>query len=129
MMNTAPLIIVGSRLQALILLGIALSLVFGLRDQLFWSAPAAAVLAATSTAVFVRRLELHADRIVYRRLGFGTVEADRSDVEASAGHRYLSLTIAGARNGRIEVPVEIRPQVREWAEWRPGVGGRARHEP
>ncbi len=106
--------IVGSRLQALILVSIAVALPVGVQE--WWTAPVAVVLAAWALAIAVRRVELGSDSVRHRRLLLGTAQASRNEAAALCGHRYLELRLPGARAGRIEVPVEIRPQVRAWAE-------------
>ncbi len=106
--------IVGSRLQALILASIAVALPVGVRE--WWTAPVAVALAAWALAIVVRRVDLGPDSVRHRRLVLGTAQSTRTDAAAQCGHRYLELRIPGARPGRIEVPVEIRPQVRAWAE-------------
>lgn len=111
-----PLIIVGSRLQALIFAVSAGAIVIGLWDR-FGAAtlvPAAALLLATAFTLH-RKVELHADRAEVRHLLKPNQRIERGAVEASAGHRYLRLR-SDAASIRIEVPVEIRPEVREWAD-------------
>ncbi len=111
-----PLVIVGSRLQALIFsvgagaLGIGLWSRFG---PLVLLAVVPLLVAAALT--LHRRVELHSDRAVVRRHLRPAVTLDRRELTASTGHRYLRLDGTGVAI-RIEIPVEIRPEVRAWAE-------------
>ncbi len=112
--------IVGSRLQALSLVAIAAAIAIAFSDQLVpFAGPVAGLLVIAAATIAVRRLELGSAQIRYRRALLGTVEVDRCDVDADLGHRYLALRFSGEaaeiRPGRIEVPVEIRPNVRDWA--------------
>lgn len=111
-----PLIIVGSRLQALIFAVSAGAIVVGLWDRFGALTLLAAIPLVLATALTLhRRVELHTDRAEVRHLLKPNRVIDRSAVEATTGHRYLHLT-SDAATIRIEVPVEIRPEVREWAE-------------
>lgn len=111
-----PLVIVGSRLQALIFSVSAGAIVIGLWDR-FGSLtllPAVALSVATAFTLH-RKVELHPDRAEVRHLLRPNQRIEREAVNASAGHRYLRLR-SEAASIRIEVPVEIRPEVREWAD-------------
>lgn len=113
-----PLIIVGSRLQALIFAVSAGAIVVGLWDRFGALTLLAAVPLLLATALTLhRRVELHTDRAEIRHLLGPNRVVARADVDASTGHRYLDLKSTDA-SIRIEVPVEIRPEVREWAEGR-----------
>ncbi|MEZ5227461.1 MAG: hypothetical protein R2710_12520 [Acidimicrobiales bacterium] len=112
---TEPLIIGGSHLQSLIyaVCGAMIAIVW--RDSVVgWPMAATLALFVASGAVAYRRCELHDDHLTHRRLG-STISADVGDFEAALGHRYLSVTTRQGRRFRIEVPVEIRPDVRDWA--------------
>lgn len=114
--NHDPLVIVGSRLQALIFAVAAVAIPLGLWEQLGGATLIAAVPLALAAALTLhRRVELHNDAVLIRRRFRPAETFPRSAVEASAGHRYLRLD-SGSRRLRIEVPVEIRPEVREWAD-------------
>lgn len=109
-----PLIIGGSHLQALIyaVSGLVIAIVW--RDELLgWPIFAAAALAGVAVAVAFRRCTLHADRIVYRRIG-KTISAPVGSFSAVLGHRYLSVSTHEGSSFKLEVPVEIRPDVRDW---------------
>lgn len=110
-----PLIIVGSRLQALIFSVSAGAIVVGLWDRFGPLTLLAAIPLVLATALTLhRRVELHGDRAEVRHLLKPNRVIDRPDAEATTGHRYLHLT-SDLASIRIEVPVEIRPEVREWA--------------
>lgn len=114
----APLIIVGSRLQALIFAVAAVAVPLGLWDRLGPATLIAALPLAVAAALTLhRRVELHADTVLVRHRFRTTATLARAEVEASAGHRYLRLD-SRTHHIRIEVPVEIRPEVRQWAERR-----------
>lgn len=106
----------GSHLQALIyaVSGLVIAVVW--RDELVgWPLALAAVLMAIAAAVFWRRCALHHDRVVYRRIG-RTVSAPVGSFSAELGHRYLRVATRDGSSFRLEVPVEIRPDVRDWVE-------------
>lgn len=110
------LVIVGSRLQALIFAIAAVGIPVGLWDQLRAATLLAAVPLAVAAALTLhRRVELRPDSVTIRHRFRPAITLATSEVEASTGHRYLRLD-AGSRRLRIEVPVEIRPEVRAWAD-------------
>ncbi len=110
------LIIVGSRLQALSLSTIAVALLITQRDELLpWALPLAAVLGAWALTISFRRAVLGAQGVWLRRI-HSTIQAQTGEFSAYADHRYLLLRFGSGKRARIEVPVEIRPQVRTWAE-------------
>lgn len=111
-----PLVIVGSRLQALIFAVSAGAIVIGLWDRFAALTLIAAVplLAATAFTLH-RRVELHPDRAEIRHQLRPNQVVPRNAVAATTGHRYLRLR-SEAASIRIEVPVEIRPEVRQWAD-------------
>ncbi len=111
--DSLPLVIVGSRLQAISILAISLALVVGLAaDQPWVIAPAlAGAVFAITRLIF--RVEL-GERDVSVRQWRGTTIIERTAVNAELGHRYLALSGGTLKRMRIEVPVEIRPQVRRW---------------
>ena len=111
-----PLIIVGSRLQALIF-GVSASVVIiGLWERFGALTLVAAVPMALAAALTLhRRVELHTDRAEIRHQFRPTAVVARAEADASAGHRYLRVESPSA-SIRIEVPVEIRPEVREWVD-------------
>lgn len=114
-----PLVIVGSRLQALIFAVGAIAVPLGLWDRFGWSTLLATVPLALAAALTLhRRVELHADRATIRHRFRPTASVPRPELRAEAGHRYLTidyLSIDSAeRSIRIEVPVEIRPEVKQW---------------
>lgn len=121
-----PLVIVGSRLQALILLGVALALVAGAADSLGAARfGLGAALTIGAVAVAIRRVVMEPGTLTIRRL-LGTATITPSHAEVEAGHRYLRVRAEQGLPFRIEVPVEIRPQVRDWASaW---AGERSRPE-
>jgi len=109
-----PLIIVGSRLQALIFAVSAGAIVVGLWDRFGPLTLLVAIPLLLATALTLhRRVELHTNRAEVRHQLKPNRVIARDAVEASTGHRYLHLQGGGA-SIRIEVPVEIRPEVREW---------------
>lgn len=111
-----PLIIVGSRLQALIFAVSAGAIVVGLWERFGALTLAAALPLLIATALTLhRRVELHRDRAEVRHLLRPNQRVGRDALEATAGHRYLHLR-SDHVSIRIEVPVEIRPEVREWTE-------------
>ncbi len=109
-----PIIIGGSHLQALIyaVCGAMIAVVWS-DDLLGWPIAIAAVLFVLSAAVAYRRCELHDDHLFHRRIG-RSITAPVGDFSAELGHRYLSGTTTQGARFRIEVPVEIRPNVRDW---------------
>lgn len=111
-----PLIIVGSRLQALIFAVSAGAIAVGLWDRFGPITLVAAVPLLLATALTLhRRVELHTDRAEVRHQLRPNKVIDRDAVDATAGHRYLHLrSVRGSI--RIEVPVEIRPEVRDWTQ-------------
>ncbi len=112
----APIVIGGSHLQALILAATAVVIVVVWRDDVIgWPLPSAIVLFGAAAAIAYRRCVLEATAITYRRLG-RTVVAPAGAFRADLGHRYLAVETIGGSSFRIEVPVEIRPNVRDWVE-------------
>jgi hypothetical protein len=110
------LTIVGSRLQALIFAVGAGAVGIGLWDRFGVLTLLAVVpLFIAASLTLHRRVELHPDRAIVRHQLRPTRTVPRSEIRASTGHRYLRLDSSEATI-RIEVPVEIRPEVREWAE-------------
>ena len=110
------LVIVGSRLQALIFAVGAAAIGIGLWDRFGALTLLAAVpLAGASALTLHRRVELHSDRAVVRHQLRPSRTVPRSELRASTGHRYLRIESRESRI-RIEIPVEIRPEVREWAD-------------
>ena len=113
-----PLIIVGSRLQALIFAVSAGAIVIGFWERIGPLTLIAAIPLLLATALTLhRKVELHPDRAEVRHQLKPNRVVDRSTIDATAGHRYLRLQ-SEPTTIRIEVPVEIRPEVREWAEGR-----------
>lgn len=111
-----PLIIVGSRLQALIFAVSAGAIVVGFWDRFGAATLLAAIPLMAATALTLhRRVELHSDRVELRHHLRPNRTIGRNQLEATAGHRYLRLN-SQAGSIRIEVPVEIRPEVRNWTE-------------
>jgi len=111
-----PLIIVGSRLQALIFAVSAGAIIVGFWDRIGPLTLIAAIPLLLATAITLhRRVELHSDRAEIRHQLKANQIVHRSALAATAGHRYLRLQSELA-NIRIEVPVEIRPEVRAWTE-------------
>lgn len=112
MADDQTIIIVGSRLQALVYAwsGVVAAIVLAGRNL-----PLGIALGALGTSgaalVAVRRAQLGPSSVTSRAIG-GTLSAQRSAIEATFGHRYLTLTFPGGRRRRIEVPVEIHPEVR-----------------
>lgn len=113
--SDATLTIVGSRLQALSLLAIAGALVVAKRDELLpWVIPVVLVCVIWAATISARLAVLSPEGVSLRRIN-GTIEASHGHFEPFADHRYLKLTFEDGSKARIEVPVEIRPQVRDWA--------------
>lgn len=113
-----PLIIVGSRLQALIFAVSAGAIGVGFWDRFGALTLVAAVPLLLATALTLhRRVELHADLARIRHQFRPTQTIARNEADAEAGHRYLRVRSESA-SIRIEVPVEIRPEVRDWTEGR-----------
>ncbi len=111
-----PLKIVGSRLQTLSLLGIGVAVLIGRSGELLpWAIPLALVFFASAAIIGARLARLSKTGVSIRRVT-GTRQASIGDFEAYADHRHLRLKFADGKRARIEVPVEIRPQVRDWAE-------------
>lgn len=110
------LTIVGSRLQALSLASIAVALLVAKRSDLLpWILPFALLCLAWAITIISRHAILSPAGVRIRRI-HGTKEALKGDFEAYADHRYLLLRFSDGSRARIEVPVEIRPNVRTWAE-------------
>ena len=113
---TEPIVIVGSRLQALIYLVSAGALGVGLWTRLNWIViPIVLVLVILGVDVAAKRVTLTEDSVAVRRAG-RTRTASHGDFGAAAGHRYLTIRFNDGARARIEIPVEIRPEVRSWAE-------------
>lgn len=112
---TDALVIVGSRLQALIFAVAAIGIPLGGWDRVgLLTLLVAAALALAAALTLHRRVELYPERVVVRHRFRSATTMARRDVSASTGHRYLRLD--GPHGSiRIEVPVEIRPDVRAWA--------------
>ncbi len=111
---TEPIVIGGSHLQALIyaVCGAMITIVW--RDSVVgWPLAATLALFAYSAEVAYRRCELHVDRLCHRRIG-RSITAPVGTFTAELGHRYLSVVTTSGKRFRIEVPVEIRPEVRDW---------------
>lgn len=114
-MSAPDLTIVGSRLQTLALVAIGLALVVSQSDSLLVVAPICALCFLWAATIAVRLAKLGADGVSIRRI-HGTKIAAVGHYEAYSDHRYLLLRFDDGSRARIEVPVEIRPQVRDWAE-------------
>ena len=111
-----PLVIVGSRLQALIFAVAAVAVPLGLWDRFGPALLLPAVLLALAAGLTLhRRVELHPDRVSIRHRFRPVAIMTRDEVDASIGHRYLRLD-GPSRRLRIEIPVEIRPDVRSWVD-------------
>ncbi len=111
-----PLKIVGSRLQTLSLLTIGTTILVSQSSEMLpWALPLALVFFAFAAVIGVRLATLSVDGVSIRRVT-GTRQASIGDFEAYADHRHLRLKFADGGRARIEVPVELRPQVRDWAE-------------
>lgn len=114
-----PIVIVGSRLQILIFWVSAIALPIGLWPSVGWlSLIVAGLLTIAGAIIAARRYELGPEGIRVRRIT-GTRRADDGTFAAQAGHRYLRILFNDGTRTRIEVPVEIRPDVRDWAALRP----------
>lgn len=114
------LVIVGSRLQTLIAWISGAALVVGLWSEVGWPIILVGVaLAWAGLVIVVRRIDLDTESVSIRTLsGKRTLERER--VTATIGHRYLTVQDTDGSRFRIEVPVEIRPDVRSWIESRRG---------
>ncbi len=110
-----PLVIVGSRLQSIAAVAIAAAIAIALvPEQPAWAvASVGLTIFAVSRAIM--RLELDVDAVSWRTWR-GSVEAPRSGLELDMGHRYIRVGTSDRQHIKIEVPVEIRPNVREWVE-------------
>lgn len=107
--------ITGSKLQALIYGWAGIVGLLVLRDTNVALALVVCVAGVgLGAAVALRRVELGPDRVTARSI-FGSSEGTRDTVTKELGHRYLKLSFASGKTHRIEVPVEIRPNVRDWA--------------
>ncbi len=114
--TVVPLKIVGSRLQTLSLLTIGVTILVSQSSEMLpWALPLALAFFAFAAVIGVRLATLSVDGVSIRRIT-GTRQASIEDFEAYADHRHLRMKFADGGRARIEVPVEIRPQVREWAE-------------
>ncbi len=108
--------ITGSKLQTLIYGWAAIVGLVVLRDTNLVLAIAFGIVgAALSLAVALRRVELGDDTVTARSI-LGSSEGARHTVVKEFGHRYLKLSFEGGRTHRIEVPVEVRPNVRDWVD-------------
>ncbi len=113
--DSEPLVIVGSRLQALIFTVGAIAAPLGLWDRFGWATLlATGPLALAAALTLHRRVELHADGATIRHRFRASASIPQPGLRAEAGHRYLTID-SEARSIRIEIPVEIRPEVRDWA--------------
>ncbi len=111
-----PIVIVGSHLQALIYGVSAFAIGWGLFDSLGWVALVlSVVLLALAGVVLARRAVLEHDGLEIRKVR-GTRSARNGSFRATTGHRYLTIRFDDGSTSRIEVPVEVRPNVRNWAE-------------
>ncbi len=109
--------IVGSRLQAITASAIALAIAVALvGDEPIWVVPCI-VLWLFAVSRMMMRTELHTDRASWRTWR-GSRSAQRAELSADMGHRYLQLAAPTGRI-KIEVPVEIRPNVRDWVDAQP----------
>lgn len=118
MSRSEPLVIVGSRLQAIAVASVAIAVVVGLVDtQPLVVIPAIAA-GLFAFARLLLKVELHPDYVAIRRWR-GASKSLRSETIAALGHRYLELQTPQAGTVRIEVPVEIRPNVRDWVDATP----------
>lgn len=111
----APIIIRGSMLQAIICGACAVGIAVIRRDDLV-PVPLLLIIALVIATVVIwwRQWRLYDDHIDIRRIG-GSFRANRGAMRAELGHRYLTVYSETGRRARIEVPVEIRPNVRDWA--------------
>ncbi len=109
-----PLIIGGSHLQALIYAVCGATVAIVWRDEVVgWPLFVSVALFAAAGTVAYRRCELHDTRLTARRIG-QSVDAPVGTFSAELGHRYLTAHTQDGHRIRIEVPVEIRPNVRDW---------------
>ncbi len=107
--------IVGSRLQAIAIGAIAAAAVIGLVNTQPLILVPAIVAGLFAASRLLLRVELHLDSVHVRRWR-GTTTSARSATAAAMGHRYLELDLPESGSVRIEVPVEIRPNVRAWVD-------------
>ena len=112
---TEPIVIVGSRLQSLIYAVSAVALGIGLFDSIGWPVLLlSTALLILSAVVVARRAVLSVDSLELRRIT-GRVAAPIGTFAAETGHRYLTVSFDDGTSARVEVPVEVRPNVRAWA--------------
>lgn len=108
------IVINGSRLQALIYSWAGVVALVVLRNTSWLLGFTCAVLGVgLGLSVALRRVELGRDTVTARSI-LGSTTDTRSSVDCVLGHRYLSLRFANNKTHRIEVPVEVRPNVRDW---------------
>jgi hypothetical protein len=116
MTTDEPIVIGGSQLQALILGATAAVVGVVWRESILgWPLVLVTILGFAGVAVAYRRCVLDDRAVAYRRLG-RTVVAPVGAFDARLGHRYLVVRSDAGDRFRIEVPVEIRPEVRIWVE-------------
>ncbi len=109
-----PLVIVGSRLQAITTFAIAVAIGVALvPNQPLW-ALACIGLCVFAASRMVLRLALFPDRAEWRTWR-GERRAPRGELSVDLGHRYVDLR-RGSDHIKIEVPVEVRPNVRSWVD-------------
>jgi hypothetical protein len=76
----------------------------------------AAGAAAAGVLLLVRRVELHPDEVRWRTVS-RLRRCPRRELSAvELDHRFLRFRAPGRRSVRIEVPAELRPEVRRWAD-------------
>ena len=82
--------------------------------------PARYAVAALALAVagrfLLRRVELGAGEVRWRTLWRSHRTPSGSLVDVELDHRFLRFRPPGHRPVRVEVPAELRPEVRRWAD-------------
>lgn len=120
---TATVVVVGNRMLGIAALAVAVIAVSPVAERVGAARYGIAVAAALTAGRFLlRRVELAPGEVRWRlawRL-HRTSAAALVDVEVD--HRFLRFRAPGHRPVRFEVPAELRPEVRAWAESAGGTG-------
>lgn len=117
MTSTPPVVLVGNRILGIVALTVAGVALLPAAAPLGPGRVVLAVAAAAAgVAIVLRRVELHPDAVRWRTLA-RTRSCPRSHLtEVGLDHRFLRFRPSGRPTVRIEVPAELRPEVRDWAE-------------
>jgi hypothetical protein len=112
-----PVVLVGNRMLGIMALAAAAVALLPAAER-FGGARlvVAALAAAVGVGLLVRRVELHPGEVRWRTLARRRSCARAELTGVSRDHRFLRFRPPSRPSVRIEVPAELRPEVRTWVD-------------